>query len=61
MNMRALVIDDSSSTRKILGHFMRRMNYDVVEAANGQEALERMQEMPDIQVAFGGLEHARDE
>lgn len=50
--MRALIIDDSSSTRKILGQFMRQMNYEIVEAGDGKEALERFEEAPDISVAL---------
>lgn len=50
--MRALIIDDSSSTRKILGQFMRQMNYEIVEAGDGKEALQRFEEAPDIAVAL---------
>jgi two-component system, chemotaxis family, chemotaxis protein CheY len=52
ITMRALIIDDSSSTRKILGQFMRQMNYEIVEAGDGKEALQRFEESPDISVAL---------
>jgi two-component system chemotaxis response regulator CheY len=50
--MRALIIDDSSSTRKILGQFMRQMNYEIIEAGDGKEALQRFEEASDITVAL---------
>jgi len=66
--MRALIVDDSSSTRRILGQFMRQMNYEIVEAGNGSEALKRVEEVPDISVALvdwnmpvmNGLEFVRE-
>src|SRR5258708_26742851 len=66
--MRALIVDDSSSTRRILGQFMRQMNYEIVEAGNGREALKCVEEVPDISVALvdwnmpvmNGLEFVRE-
>jgi two-component system chemotaxis response regulator CheY len=48
--MRALVVEDSSTIRKILCQYLKKMDIEVVEAANGQEALERLKEMspPDL-------------
>lgn len=48
--MRALVVEDSSTIRMILCQYLRKMNIEVVEAANGREALERLKEMapPDL-------------
>jgi two-component system chemotaxis response regulator CheY len=48
--MRALVVEDSSTIRMILSQYLRKMNIEVVEAANGKEALERLKEMspPDL-------------
>jgi two-component system chemotaxis response regulator CheY len=48
--MQALVVEDSSTIRKILCQYLRKMNINVVEAANGQEALDRLKEMsaPDL-------------
>ena len=42
--MRALVIDDSRAIRKILSRLLVQIGFDVVEAANGKEALERLKE-----------------
>ncbi len=38
--MLALVVDDSRAMRKILGRILERLGFDVVEAGNGQEALD---------------------
>jgi two-component system chemotaxis response regulator CheY len=50
--MLALVIDDSSTMRSILKRYLRQMNYEVLEAGNGREALQRCQEEQDIDVAL---------
>lgn len=48
--MRALVVEDSSTIRKILCHYLKKMNIEVVEAVDGRDALERLKEMslPDV-------------
>lgn len=48
--MRALVVEDSKTIRMILCEYLRKMNIEVVEAANGREALERLKEIspPDL-------------
>jgi two-component system chemotaxis response regulator CheY len=38
--MRALVIDDSRAMRRIVGRILVDLGYDVVEAGDGQEALD---------------------
>ncbi len=40
--MRALVIDDSKAIRLILGRIVKQIGFDVLEAANGLEALEQL-------------------
>lgn len=50
--MRALVIDDSRAMRAILRAVLSDLGYDVVEAANGKEALDRLADHPDIQLAM---------
>jgi two-component system chemotaxis response regulator CheY len=47
-DMRALVIDDSRTTRIIIGNILREIGMDVLEAANGLEALEQMKFETDI-------------
>ncbi len=48
--MRALVIDDSRAIRRIIGEMLRDIGFEVVEASNGLEALQRLEEFgkPDI-------------
>ena len=42
---KAIVIDDSRAIRKILGQTVRDLGFEVCEAANGREALERLEEV----------------
>lgn len=42
--MRALVVEDSSTIRMILCGYLRAMNIQVVEAVNGQQALDLLNE-----------------
>jgi two-component system chemotaxis response regulator CheY len=46
--MRALVIDDSRVVRIIIGNILREIGMDVLEAANGLEALEQIERNPDV-------------
>jgi two-component system chemotaxis response regulator CheY len=48
--MRALVVEDSKTIRMILCQYLRKLDIEVVEAADGREALERLKEMapPDL-------------
>lgn len=50
--MRALIIDDSKAMRSILGRMLRGLNFEVVEAANGREALERLQGLGKVDLAL---------
>jgi len=40
--MRALIVDDSKSMRMILGKYLREIGYEITEAADGQQALDRL-------------------
>ena len=42
--MRALVVEDSSTIRMILCGYLRAMNIEVIEAENGQQALDLLNE-----------------
>jgi two-component system chemotaxis response regulator CheY len=44
--MRALVIDDSRAMRRIVGRVLVDLGYEVVEAADGQQALDAMTSGP---------------
>jgi two-component system, chemotaxis family, chemotaxis protein CheY len=45
MRMHALVIDDSSTMRKILARVLQRIGFEVAEAGNGREGLERLRQL----------------
>ena len=50
--MRALIIDDSKAMRSILGRMLRGLDFEVVEAANGREALERLKGLGKVDLAL---------
>ncbi|MCU1346131.1 MAG: response regulator containing a CheY-like receiver domain and a domain [Acidimicrobiia bacterium] len=50
--MRALIVDDSRAMRTLLRNIMRELGFEVVEAANGLEGLDRLQEDPHVDVAL---------
>ena len=45
MTIRILAVDDSASIRKMVGFTLRSEGYEVVEAEDGQEALEKARTM----------------
>ena len=50
--MRALVIDDSKAIRVILGKMMKELQFEVFDASNGREALERLKEVGTLDIAL---------
>ncbi|OAG28316.1 response regulator [Thermodesulfatator autotrophicus] len=46
--MKVLVVDDSKSIRQIEKRYLTGMGYEVLEAANGKEALQVLEDNPDI-------------
>ncbi|MEO7998704.1 MAG: response regulator [Gemmatimonadaceae bacterium] len=40
--MRALVVDDSRAARSLIGRMLRELGFDVVDAAQGVEAMEHL-------------------
>lgn len=46
--MKALVIDDSRVMRTIVGRILSDVGFETVEADNGQAALDRLEENPDV-------------
>ena len=49
---KVLVLEDESSIRSFIVINLRRGGYEVVEAATGEEALEKLQKHPDVRVAL---------
>jgi len=50
--VRALIIDDSKAMRSILGRMLRGLDFEVMEAANGREALEQLRNTGKIDIAL---------
>jgi len=50
--VRALVIDDSRAIRLILGQILRALNFEIIEAGHGLEALERLKESGPLDLAL---------
>jgi two-component system chemotaxis response regulator CheY len=46
--MRALVIDDSRTVRVIVSKILVEAGFEVVEAGNGREGLDRLRQTPDV-------------
>lgn len=50
--MRALVIDDSAAVRTILKRILSEAGFEVVEAAHGREALDRLKQVGKADLAL---------
>ena len=50
--MRALLVDDSRAVRVIIRNILLEMGMEVVEAANGREALEQLRQNPDVELVL---------
>lgn len=50
--MRALVVDDSRVVRTIIGSILRELGMDVLQAADGAEALERIKQNGDVELVL---------
>ena len=51
MAAKVLVVDDTPSIRELIANFLRNSGYQVIEAKNGKEALEKaLSNLPDIVV-----------
>jgi two-component system chemotaxis response regulator CheY len=46
--LRALVVDDSRTVRLLISQALTELGMDVLQAGHGQEALERLQQNPDV-------------
>ena len=50
--MRVLVVDDSRAARSLIGRMMRELGFDVVEAAQGREALDHLESNAPVDLAL---------
>ena len=50
--MHALIVDDSRAMRRILRQIVEPLGFEIVEAANGAEALNRLAEHADTELAL---------
>ena len=50
--MQALVVDDAAAVRELLVEHMSQLGFQVEQAANGAEALARLQTMSDVAVVL---------
>jgi two-component system, chemotaxis family, chemotaxis protein CheY len=50
--MQAMVIDDSRAMRTLLQRFLKQLGFEVCEATNGREALDRLQAGPSPDLAL---------
>lgn len=50
--MRALVIDDSRTTRMIIGAMLKEIGFEVTEASHGLEAIKRLRETGPLDLAL---------
>jgi len=53
--MKILVIDDDAAVRKFIITTLKRENYTVLEAENGTEGIQKLQEDRDISVIITDL------
>jgi two-component system chemotaxis response regulator CheY len=50
--MQALVIDDSRAVRMLVGDILREQGFEVIDAAHGQDGLEKLRANPHINLVL---------
>ena len=50
-----MVVDDNDQTRLIAARMLREEGYHVLEASSGEQALERLEEAPQVQVLLADI------
>ncbi len=50
--MQALIIDDSRAVRLLIGAILRQQGFEVFEAANGQEGIEKLQQNTEVKLVL---------
>jgi two-component system, chemotaxis family, chemotaxis protein CheY len=51
--MHALVVDDSTTVRKVLTAYLKKLGFDVTVAVNGRDGLDRLGKMAKADVVLG--------
>src|SRR5512144_884084 len=49
---RAIIVDDSRATRSMLRRMLQSLEFEVIEAGNGAEALENLRTSPPVELAL---------
>ncbi len=49
-DIKVMIVDDESRMRKLVNDFLTKAGYEVIEASDGEEALERFYDTGDIQI-----------
>lgn len=52
MGKTALVVDDSATMRQMVADTLRRAGFEVIQAANGQDALRRLEGGPEVRLVI---------
>ncbi len=50
--MKALIVDDSRTIRVVLGKMLKEVGFEVLEASNGQEALDQIKAVGKVDIAL---------
>ena len=58
--LKILVVDDESRMRKLVKDFLTKKNFQVLEAGNGEEAMDIFYEEKDIALIHFGCHDAED-
>ena len=48
--MRALIVDDSKAMRSIVGRIVKQIGFEILEAANGLEGLEKLKTCGEVEL-----------
>ena len=56
---KVLVLEDEDNIRSFVVINLKRAGYDTIEAASGEEALEKLKRNPDVKVALLDARHRR--
>ena len=50
--MKIMIIDDEKNIRRLIGDYLKNEGFQVVEGMNGYDALEKLRQMPDVDLAL---------